>query len=189
LAVSAKPISLSLGGSRRSGKTENSTHDIQRFIETIAVCLRPADHKSSGRKPKGVLEVSLEFGRLLHKSAEVSGDTFGDTFSVAAVAFKAGSGQVSERCRIASPMRLFRRRTPFRRIFGDTSGDTLLLYPVPRLAALCESIRPFKSMICKGLCGQYAPACTPLQLWKKLTQNPPRATSWGFDPPSRHQPK
>ena len=80
-------------------------------------------------------------------------------------------------------MRLFRRRTPFRRIFGDTSGDTLPLYPVPRLATLCESIMPFNSMICKGLCGQYAPACTPLQLWKKLTQNRRGQPRGGSTPP------
>ena len=29
--------------------------------------------------------------------------------------------------------------------------------------------------------------CKSLQKRKILTQNPPRATSWGFDPPSRHQ--
>jgi hypothetical protein len=136
-----------------------------------------------GANSKVSPEVSLDFGRLVHKSAEVVGDTFGDTFSVVAVAFKAGSGQVSEPCRIASPMRLFRRRTPFRRIFGDTFGDTLPLYPVPRLATLCESTITCKSMIGKALCGRYAPACTPLQLWKKRTQNPPRATSWGGRPP------
>ena len=86
-------------------------------------------------------------------------------------------------------MRLFRHRTPFRRSFGDTSGDTLHLYPVPRFATLCKTLIPCKSLICRTLCGQNAPTCKPLQLWKKLTQNPPRATSWGFDSPSRHQDK
>ena len=33
----------------------------------------------------------------------------------------------------------------------------------------------------------YAIQCKSLQNAKKLTQNPPRATSWGFAPPSRHQ--
>jgi hypothetical protein len=37
-----------------------------------------------------------------------------------------------------------------------------------------------------GLIRQNAAACDALQKRKKLTQNPPRATSWGFDPPSRH---
>jgi hypothetical protein len=84
-------------------------------------------------------------------------------------------------------MRLFRHWTPFRRIFGDTSGDTLHLYPVPRFATLCETLIPCKSLICRTLCGQHAPTCKPLQLWKKLTQNPRAARPWGFNSPSRHQ--
>jgi hypothetical protein len=31
-----------------------------------------------------------------------------------------------------------------------------------------------------------AVTCSFMQKGKKRTQNPPRATSWGFDPPSRH---
>jgi hypothetical protein len=34
-----------------------------------------------------------------------------------------------------------------------------------------------------------ATGCKTMQNRKLLTQNPPRATSWGFDPPSRHQHK
>ncbi len=34
-----------------------------------------------------------------------------------------------------------------------------------------------------------ATLCNALHLWKKRTQNPPTARSWGFDPPSRHQDK
>jgi hypothetical protein len=32
-----------------------------------------------------------------------------------------------------------------------------------------------------------ASPCDAVQNTEKWTQNPPRATSWGFDPPSRHQ--
>ena len=39
----------------------------------------------------------------------------------------------------------------------------------------------------KILMRHFATKCDALQSRKKQTQNPPRATSWGFDPPSRHQ--
>jgi hypothetical protein len=65
---------------------------------------------------------------------------------------------------------------------GDTSGETLPLYSVPRSATPCEAPTPFKSLMYKMLCGKHAPTCEPLQLWKKLTQNPPIARSWGFAP-------
>ena len=35
----------------------------------------------------------------------------------------------------------------------------------------------------------FALTCNAMHLWKKLTHNPPRVTSWGLAPPSRHQVK
>jgi hypothetical protein len=42
----------------------------------------------------------------------------------------------------------------------------------------------FHSLYVMRIC---ALTCSLLQQSMQRTQNPPRATSWGFDPPSRHQ--
>jgi hypothetical protein len=44
-----------------------------------------------------------------------------------------------------------------------------------------------KAFTIKLLMRHFAAECDSLQKPQKRTQNPPRATSWGFDPPSRHQ--
>jgi hypothetical protein len=71
-------------------------------------------------------------------------------------------------------------------VSGDTSGDTLFRNPVQRFAAACRS--ELAPTITKERAS--ASGCATVQagaMCKKRTQNPPRATSWGFDPPSRHQ--
>jgi hypothetical protein len=70
-------------------------------------------------------------------------------------------------------------------VSGDTSGDTLFRNPVQRFAAACRS--ELAPTITKERAS--ASGCATVQagaMCKKRTQNPPRATSWGFDPPSRH---
>jgi hypothetical protein len=40
-----------------------------------------------------------------------------------------------------------------------------------------------QNIVKKLLIRHFAAECDPLQIRPKQTQNPPRATSWGFDPP------
>jgi hypothetical protein len=73
------------------------------------------------------------------------------------------------------------------KMLGDTSGDTLYWNSVPSRAFMCNRIMTCKLLMYNDLLHSVATTCNPLHLWKNETQNPPRATSWGFDPPSRHQ--
>jgi hypothetical protein len=52
-------------------------------------------------------------------------------------------------------------------------------------AAICSKARELSAH-----CGRVAITEPGWRNWQtQRTQNPPRATSWGFDPPSRHQRK
>jgi hypothetical protein len=47
----------------------------------------------------------------------------------------------------------------------------------------CSLQSQCKWLICMQLSRRSALLCDRLLLWKNRSQNPPRATSWGFDPP------
>jgi len=69
---------------------------------------------------------------------------------------------------------------------GVTSGVTLYLNLVRFGALLCATNNPRNALIISSLCRSVqacAQGCKKAVFW---TQNPPRATSWGFAP-SRHQ--
>jgi hypothetical protein len=64
------------------------------------------------------------------------------------------------------------------------------LFVVDFSAFRCDALqmgRPLEVNEINRLMRVFAADCNSVQNGKILTQNPPRATSWGFDPPSRHQ--